>query len=165
MSKIEDPETMKLRRQIVQSRSVSELSQISSVSDIPLPSRIEKLLASSTVERTPKKKKSQENVSATAEKDYSYLSPMAIHDTIYSTLPRSLKSEILVKSRVQTVDAIQKSRRDLVESKSVGELSQVNKISDLPIPSPIQNLWQQGKRMRADVAAGGDEDASSQCTG
>ena len=159
VSKFEDPETMKQRRQMVQSRSVSELSQISGWSDIPLPSRVEKLLESSMTAMKPslKKSKSGDNVAA-ADKDYYQLSPMAIHDTIYSTLPRSMKSELLVKSRVEKSADVVQARRHLVQSKSIGELSQVRSLSDLPIPSTIENFLKKKSHEAED-------DASSQCTG
>ena len=44
VSKYEDPEVLKERQKTVQSKSVSELAQISTLSDLPVPSRIEKLL-------------------------------------------------------------------------------------------------------------------------
>ena len=170
VSKFEDADTLQLRQQIVQSRSVSELSQISGLSDFPVPEKLEKLM-------TLKRKKEQKledtlDTSAKPEgKDYSHLSPMALHDTLYSTLPRSMKSELRVTSRITSVkdssdaatDKIQ-TRRDLVSSKSVNELSQVKTLADVPIPSPIQNLMDKRKQRMMDHD-GDDLDTSSQCTG
>ena len=170
VSKFEDADTLQLRQQIVQSRSVSELSQISGLSDFPVPEKLEKLM-------TLKRKKEQKledtlDTSAKPEgKDYSHLSPMALHDTLYSTLPRSMKSELRVTSRITSVkdssdaatDKIQ-TRRDLVSSKSVNELSQVKTLADVPIPSPIQNLMDKRKQRIMDHD-GDDLDTSSQCTG
>ena len=170
VSKFEDADTLQLRQQIVQSRSVSELSQISGLSDFPVPEKLEKLM---TLKR--KKEQKLEDIldrSAKPEgKDYSHLSPMALHDTLYSTLPRSMKSELRVTSRITSVkdssdaatDKIQ-TRRDLVSSKSVNELSQVKTLADVPIPSPIQNLMDKRKQRIMDHD-GDDLDTSSQCTG
>lgn len=59
---------------------------------------------------------------------------------------------------------VQRERKGLVENKTVSELSQVNSITDLPIPSPIQNLYGTGRKIltRPD---GFDMDNLSQCTG
>ena len=43
-SRIEDPEILQQRRQLSQSKSVSELAQIQSMADFPIPSTIEKLM-------------------------------------------------------------------------------------------------------------------------
>ena len=100
VSKYEDPEVLKERQKTVQSKSVSELAQISTLSDLPVPSRIEKLLPYSQKSSTLKRSKSGDNIAK--PKDYSHLSPMAIHDTIYSTLPRSMKSELKVRVRCES---------------------------------------------------------------
>lgn len=170
VSKFEDADTLQLRQQIVQSRSVSELSQISGLSDFPVPEKLEKLM---TLKRK-KEQKLEDTLDRSAKpegKDYSHLSPMALHDTLYSTLPRSMKSELRVTSRITSVkdssdaatDKIQ-TRRDLVSSKSVNELSQVKTLADVPIPSPIQNLMDKRKQRIMDHD-GDDLDTSSQCTG
>ena len=44
-SRIEDPEIQSQRRQIAQSKSVSELSQIQNLGEFPIPTTIEKLMA------------------------------------------------------------------------------------------------------------------------
>ena len=170
VSKFEDADTLQLRQQIVQSRSVSELSQISGLSDFPVPVKLAKLM---TLKRK-KEQKLEDTLDRSAKpegKDYSHLSPMALHDTLYSTLPRSMKSELRVTSRITSVkdssdaatDKIQ-TRRDLVSSKSVNELSQVKTLADVPIPSPIQNLMDKRKQRIMDHD-GDDLDTSSQCTG
>ena len=47
-SRIEDPEILEFRRKIVESKSVSELSQMTSFSDFPIPTTIEKMISKST---------------------------------------------------------------------------------------------------------------------
>ena len=59
---------------------------------------------------------------------------------------------------------VQRERKGLVENKTVSELSQVNSITDLPIPSPIQNLYGTGRKMLK-RPEGFDMDNLSQCTG
>ena len=116
VTKIEDPEVLKERQKTIQSKSVSELSQITSFSDLPVPSRIEKSIrdiplpglwkereGTTSLSRkevpTKKLKRSTSGEAVSKPKDYSHLSPMAIHDTIYSTLPRSMKSELKVSGK------------------------------------------------------------------
>lgn len=66
-------------------------------------------------------------------------SPSQIKDNIYATLPRSLKSELAVTTKIQDPEVVQE-RREMVSKKSVNELSQVTQLSDLPIPTPIQKM-------------------------
>ena len=52
-ARVEDPETQQYRRQLTESKSVSELSQISSWSDFPVPTTIERMLSKSDVSMSP----------------------------------------------------------------------------------------------------------------
>ena len=54
-------------------------------------------------------------------------------------MPKSLKSEILVKSVVEDPDR-QLQNMALTQSKSVSELSQIKSLSDFPIPENIEKL-------------------------
>ena len=58
---------------------------------------------------------------------------------MYATLPKSLKSELLVKSCVEDPE-ISEERRALTQSKSVSELSQIKSLSDIPIPENLEKL-------------------------
>ena len=60
---------------------------------------------------------------------------------IYATLPKSLKSELHVRSRVEDPD-VQRQRKELTQSKSVSELAQVKSLADFPIPANIEKLIQ-----------------------
>jgi len=66
-------------------------------------------------------------------------SPSQIKENLYATLPRSLKSELAVTTKIQDPEVVQE-RREMVAKKSVNELSQVTTLSDVPIPSPIQKM-------------------------
>ena len=63
----------------------------------------------------------------------------SITENIYATLPKALKSELLVKSCVEEPE-IQAERQALTQSKSVSELSQIKSLSDIPIPDNIEKL-------------------------
>jgi hypothetical protein len=59
--------------------------------------------------------------------------------SLYEALPDSLKAEVLVRARVETPE-IQAERAETVKTKTVAELSQINSISDFPLPKQIENL-------------------------
>merc|ERR1711936_1318505 len=63
----------------------------------------------------------------------------SIQENLYATLPKSLKSEILVKSVVEDPE-VQLEHMALTQSKSVSELSQIKSISEFPIPDKIERL-------------------------
>ena len=63
---------------------------------------------------------------------------------IYATLPKSLKSELHVRSRVEDPE-VQRQRKELTQSKSVSELAQVKSLADFPIPANIEKLIQAGR--------------------
>ena len=61
-----------------------------------------------------------------------------------NVVPESFKAQVLVKSRVEDPE-VREIRRQLVQSKSVSELSQVTSLSDFPIPSTIERLVSKSK--------------------
>ena len=58
---------------------------------------------------------------------------------IYHTLPRSLKKEVLVRSKIEEPET-QKLRAETIKSKSVHELSEIKSIDDFPLPSTVENF-------------------------
>ncbi len=116
-----------MRKEITQSKSVSELSQVQTLADFPIPTTIERLI------QKPEANKDGEEKPP--------MSPARLQENIYATLPKSLKSEVLVRSRVESPEVMH-ARQELTQSKSVNELSQVNSLSDFPVPKPIENLIQ-----------------------
>merc|ERR1719189_2501362 len=72
----------------------------------------------------------------------------------------------MVKSKVQLPSDVTQARKEMVSAKSVGELAQVNSLADLPIPTPIQNMWETaGKRRQRGEHTYEDGDTSSLSTG
>ena len=61
-------------------------------------------------------------------------------DDMYSTLPKSLKCEVLVASKVIDDPVLLAQRQELVRSKSPRELSQINTLDEFPLPSKIETL-------------------------
>ena len=121
-ARTEDPETLKQRQQLTQSKSVSELAHISGLSDFPIPANIEKILSGK-------------------KRDETRRDPEEKPKSLYDTLPKSMKSECLVRSRLEDPDVL-KERQNLVQCKSVGELAKVSGLSDVPIPATIENIIQ-----------------------
>ena len=62
-------------------------------------------------------------------------------DKLYDTLPKSMKTELLVKVRDEEPE-VQKQRQELVRSKSPVELSQMTSLSDFPVPATVEKLLQ-----------------------
>ena len=58
---------------------------------------------------------------------------------LYTKLPESLKSEVLVRSRQEDPD-IQMARAEVVKNKSVNELSQISTLDEFPIPKTVEQL-------------------------
>ena len=73
---------------------------------------------------------------------HSDIEPKSIEPfTMYSTLPRSLRETKLVTNvKVEEDEDTLLARRAMVESKSPAELSAINSISDLPIPSRVSKI-------------------------
>ena len=74
-------------------------------------------------------------------------SPAQFKENIYASLPRSLKSEVAVTTKIQDPELVNE-RRETVASKSVNELSQVQSLADMPIPSPVQKLIDRAQTLR-----------------
>merc|ERR1711892_167441 len=127
----EDPEVQAARAEIVKSKSVNELSQITSLADIPIPDAIENFVKRgyAPVER---KKNFKEKVKSQ--------STQSLSQTMYGTLPRSLKQDLLVKSVIEDPDVLAEHRA-IVASKSVSELSQVTSFSDIPVPANLSRVF------------------------
>ena len=67
-------------------------------------------------------------------------STQSLSQSLYGTLPRSLKQDLLVKSVVEDPDVLAE-RRAIVASKSVSELSQITSFSDIPVPASLSRAF------------------------
>lgn len=67
-------------------------------------------------------------------------STQSLSQSLYGSLPRSLKQDLLVKARMEEPDVLAE-RRAVVASKSVSELSQITSISDFPVPSTLSKAF------------------------
>merc|ERR1712038_819519 len=136
-SVVEDPEVVAQRMQIASSKSVSELSQVRSLSDFPIPENLERLMSrSATNHAEPAEQSSRPTTS---------LSGKGLQAEIYASLPRSLtEQQLLVRTKVEESAEVLHARQALVESKSPLELSEIHSLAEMPIPSRIE-AWLHGE--------------------
>merc|ERR1712088_703268 len=147
-STIEDPDVVAKRMEIANSKSVSELSQVRSFSDFPIPENIERLMSrSATNHAEPAEQSSRPPTS---------LSGKGLQAELYATLPRSLtEQQLLVRTKVEESAEVLQARQALVESKSPLELSEIHSLAEMPIPSRIE-AWLHGEANGTQEGIGGD---------
>jgi hypothetical protein len=114
----QDSEEIRTRQELVRSKTPTELSQLHSLSDIPIP----KIFKGNRPASQPLTVSSK---------------------SLYDTLPRSLKTEVLVRAKVEE-PGVQQERAQTVKAKSVNELSQIHSFEEFPLPRTMQNLVGRG---------------------
>ena len=121
----EDPEVQKQRQELTRSKSPIELSKINSLAEFPIPKNIEGLM---------QKKGLDESAGPTPP-------PRRFKkEDIYATLPASFKTEVLVKTKIETDEEVLRHRQELTRAKTPTELSEIHGVEDFPIPTFVQNL-------------------------
>ena len=91
-------------------------------------------------------------------------STLSLSQSLYGSLPRSLKQDLMVKSRVEDPEVLAE-RRAVVASKSVSELSQITSISDFPVPKTLSRAFHKSMEMLTSsrtAPAVEDEDSRSE---
>jgi len=133
----EPSEILMSRKDLVESKKPMELSEIHGISDFPIPERVETLLR-------PKKRvlKSTEEKEMSKKVSRSWSSLPTDAASMYATLPKSFKQELMVGSRVEDPEVVEQ-RREIVKNKSVSELSQIHSFADFPIPASIEKFFKQ----------------------
>merc|ERR1719266_3041836 len=130
----EDPEVLAKRQEMVAGKSVSELSKMSGLDDFPLPTRVETLVRKKRVLKSTDEK---ENVKKGVSRSVTSLSAKSITSL---SIPESLLTPLAVKSVVEDQDLVAKNK-EIIKTKSVGELSHIGALSDFPIPDNVENLY------------------------
>jgi len=147
---VEDPEVQSHNMALTQSKSVSELSQIKSISEFPIPEKIERLISrSGTNPRVTDSSEQQSLADSRPVSRATTASRKGIKEDIYASLPRSLKDQLIVRTKVEENEEVLAQRQALVESKSPVELSEIHSLAEVPIPSRIE-AWLHGSNMSAD---------------
>merc|ERR1712241_99480 len=137
-SVVEEPEVQAARAEVVKSKSVAELSQITTISDFPVPETIENLFSNKTVDR--KQYAPAERRKKIKEQQTKSKSTQSLSQGMYASLPRHFTMELAVKTVEQEPDLVAE-RRELLASKSVSELSQVKSLADFPVPDIVQRAF------------------------
>merc|ERR1712088_794956 len=130
----EDPEVLAKRQEMVAGKSVSELSKMSGLDDFPLPTRVETLVRKKRVLKSTDEK---ENVKKGVSRSVTSLSAKSITSL---SIPESLLTPLAVKSVVEDQDVVAKNK-EIIKTKSVGELAHIGGLSDFPIPDNVENLY------------------------
>ena len=123
----DDMEKTKQRRELEKNTPVSDRTTIHSLSEFPVPTLFSK---------RPKSRGAEDGsrpTSPTSEGDKK--------ESLYDKLPGSLKAEVLVKVKEGGDPEVNKQRQELIRAKTPNQLSQINSLSDFPVPSPIQHLF------------------------
>merc|ERR550534_1481379 len=137
-SVVEEPEVQAARAGVVKSKSVAELSQITTISDFPVPETIENLFSNKTVDR--KQYAPAERRKKIKEQQTKSKSTQSLSQGMYASLPRHFTMELAVKTVEQEPDLVAE-RRELLASKSVSELSQVKSLAEFPVPDVVQRVF------------------------
>merc|ERR1712242_240944 len=124
-------EVLAQRQALVESKSPVELSEIHSLAELPIPSRIEAWLHGT-------------NMAAGDSTDDA--SPMTLprnkkelHEAVYRTLPTSLVQPCVVRSKVEDPSTLLE-RQQLQQTKSIHELSKIRNLNEMPVPGNIFTL-------------------------
>jgi hypothetical protein len=154
-SRVEQPDVLAERRRLVESKCVSELSQLSSFHDLPVPTPLSKFFHKSMEKldslATSFKSFSTNDLAArgsgeAASEDEGGTRPVSrfsLHSDLYASLPRSLKEQVLVRTKVEEDEEVLRQRQALVHNKSPAELSQIHGVHDLPVPARLENWLHQ----------------------
>lgn len=70
-------------------------------------------------------------------------------DDMYSNLPRSLKAECLVRSKVEEDETKLRERQKIVQTMKPAELASFSSITDFPVPSALENIFKTSEKPEA----------------
>merc|ERR1719433_208177 len=147
---VEDPSVQLQHMELTQSKSVSELSQIKSIADFPVPDTIERLISRSATNTKLTDTSEQQSLADSRPISRATTgSRKGLKDDIYASLPRSLKDQLIVRTKVEENEEVLAQRQALVESKSPVELSEIHSLAEVPIPSRIE-AWLHGSNASPD---------------
>ena len=166
----EDPEVQKKRQELTRSKSPVELSQISSLSDFPVPATIEKMLQkprfvrkyllyfklvskSNTINNEAVEKILLKFIFHSTADGVPVPPPRRSRleqlnkDNLYETFP-SLNTQCSVRSRVLEDEEVIKQRQELIRSKSPAQLSEIHGLDDIPVPGFVEHSMDSLKKIR-----------------
>merc|ERR1712115_216805 len=134
-----DEDVLRARQELVQTRTPAQLSAITSISDLPVPSKLTKMMGSRESSAHGPRPAST-TASVAGGKETSRTPSKMNLNGMYSTLPKSLTMELAVKTKIND-PAVVEERRKLTAEHTPMELGNIGSMADLPIPTPISNLF------------------------
>merc|ERR1719397_2469547 len=136
----QEPDLVAERRELLASKSVSELSQVKSLADFPVPDIVQRAFHKS-VGSLSGNKAAQDPSKALARVGGD--SPLAmprntkeLGEALYRGLPSSLTAPVVVRSKVEDPTVLIE-RQQLQQTKSIHELSKIRNLNELPIPGNV----------------------------
>merc|ERR1719336_1890375 len=153
----QEPDLVAERRQLLNSKSKSEISQVKSLAEFPVPDIVQRAFHKSVGSLGGSKPAQDPSKPSTASsRPPTSLSGKGLQAEIYASLPRSLtEQQLLVRTKVEESAEVLQARQALVESKSPLELSEIHSLAEMPIPSRIE-AWLHGEANGTQEGIGGD---------
>merc|ERR1719295_1784449 len=137
----QEPDLVAERRELLASKSVSELSQVKSLADFPVPDIVQRVFHKSMGSlggNKPVQDSSKESAARLGGD-----SPLAmprntkeLGEALYRGLPSSLTAPVVVRSKVEDPTVLIE-RQQLQQTKSIHELSKIRNLNELPIPGNV----------------------------
>merc|ERR1711878_262589 len=124
----ESAEVLQARQALIESKSPLELSEIHSLAEMPIPSRIEAWLHGEATA-------SQEGVGGDSPLGMPR-NTKELGEALYRGLPSSLTAPVVVRSKVEDPTVLIE-RQQLQQTKSIHELSKIRNLNELPIPGNV----------------------------
>lgn len=120
----------------------SQLAEMHSLADFPVPSRIRHLFDKTTTTAKETAEAAEGDTATAADSD----TAVTAVGGLYGTLPRSLReTKLITKCKVEEDEEVLAARRALVAAKSPLELSAIGGLADLPIPATLERMVKKGK--------------------
>lgn len=111
---INDEKLLKERQEMTRTMTPAQLGEIRGLSDFPIPTLRKK--------KEEKREKSEDRVSTKSK------------ENLYERLPESLKTECLVRAKVEEDEKVLKERQELTKNLTPAQLSEIHGLSDFPLP-------------------------------
>merc|ERR1712037_443868 len=133
----QEPDLVAERRELLASKSVSELSQVKSIADFPVPDIVQRAFHKSVGSLGGSKPAQDPSKPSAARVGGD--SPLAmprntkeLGEALYRGLPSSLTAPVVVRSKVEDPTVLIE-RQQLRQTKSIHELSKIRNLNELPI--------------------------------
>merc|ERR1712037_877909 len=137
----QEPDLVAERRELLASKSVSELSQVKSIADFPVPDIVQRAFHKSVGSLGGSKPAQDPSKPSAARVGGD--SPLAmprntkeLGEALYRGLPSSLTAPVVVRSKVEDPTVLIE-RQQLQQTKSIHELSKIRNLNELPIPGNV----------------------------